>query len=296
MGYDEVTGLWVGYCTHAAWIDRDTCCVTLNIVPIIFSLFYLCLILGCASLLWGTSYMVLGPTLFGYIVHVAIADGEPCLCVGLAIQGIAIILAALAMIRRCCLRRLRGAAGGIELEPTELFADDIAGALADVQGAMTPRDVTPRDGHASFRAQRQPVPPLQCGGVDGGIFTSRSAGAYTHRSMGPYSARSAGSSTARSAGAYTSRSTSDYGGMYSARSGAYCAHSLPQEPWGTPQQEPPNVHLESYGQYVQAGGLPIHSGYSSAAAGDGSYHPNLSMEPSAQLLEQQMQVRVHGEG
>ena len=72
MGYDPITGVWIGSCTHAEWIDQESCCLTLNIVPILFTLAFLCIILGCSSYLWGTFYLASGCALFVWIVWVAI--------------------------------------------------------------------------------------------------------------------------------------------------------------------------------------------------------------------------------
>ena len=43
MGYLGSTGVWIGYCPHAAWIDRDQCCISLNIIPIVYGLCFMCL-------------------------------------------------------------------------------------------------------------------------------------------------------------------------------------------------------------------------------------------------------------
>jgi hypothetical protein len=143
MGYDPTTGLWLGYCPHAAWIDRDSCCLSLNIVPIVYGFVFLCFVVGCSSYGWVTFYLISGPTAFGYILFVAIIDSEPCLAIGLTLQAIIIAMALTALARRCRLRLHRRRAGAAEagvdavddLSPVEAYAADIA----NVQLALTPR-------------------------------------------------------------------------------------------------------------------------------------------------------------
>jgi len=43
MGYLGSTGVWLGYCPHAAWIDRESCCISLNIIPIVYGVCFMCL-------------------------------------------------------------------------------------------------------------------------------------------------------------------------------------------------------------------------------------------------------------
>ena len=68
MGYISGTRIWVGFCPTAAWIDRETCCISLNIAPTVYSFVCMCIILGCVSYGWVLTYLATAPIIFGYIL------------------------------------------------------------------------------------------------------------------------------------------------------------------------------------------------------------------------------------
>ena len=161
MGYDPATGLWIGYCPHASWIDVHSCCITLNIVPTCYSVFFLCLVIGCPSCCWGAFYMVTASAMWGWLLWVANIDGEPCLAIGLGVEAVGLCLVSCAMVRRLCIclhDRRHSSGMETELEPTPIFGDDLVGAIAGIQNALTPRGLagsTPR-GDGSTPRSRTP--------------------------------------------------------------------------------------------------------------------------------------------
>ena len=150
MGVDSGTGWWFGDCESAAWIDRDSCCLSLNIAPSLYGFFFMWLVLGCDSYAWAIFYILTGSVTFIYIVYVASNDGEPCLAFGLTIQAICVLLASVALWRRCSHRRRGQTADGgpaaADASPMEVLSSDFEAAaaatsrrLACVQSMLTPR-------------------------------------------------------------------------------------------------------------------------------------------------------------
>ena len=176
MGY--LAGIWVGYCSTAAFIDRDSCCLSLNIAPSLYGVAFLCIILGCASYGWVIWYLLTGSALWGFLLYVAATDSEPCLAIGLTFQFICIFLAATALIRRCYARYKRRRDGGDDAsdgagsDPIETFGADVL----DIQNAFTPRGElgrTPRGGGGGM------TPRGGMSSRDG--LTPRTPGRYTPR-------------------------------------------------------------------------------------------------------------------
>ena len=55
--------------------------------PGLLSAFFLLTAIDCNAL-WGLTWLVVGPVLFGGVLIVLLRDGERCLIVGLAFQGL----------------------------------------------------------------------------------------------------------------------------------------------------------------------------------------------------------------
>ena len=190
-----------------------------------YSLFFMCMALGCNSDGWVLFYLTTGPIIFVYLVYVAANDGEPCLAIGLTVQGLCIMLACCALrIRRRVSRRRRAEAGtdgtdgsgagtmtGDDMTPAEMLATGFAGLASARGGGATSRSgagdgcaATPRDaaGYAlpSYRAGYEMQPsPRQWADNGGGGVTDRGGaqqqyvyGASGRTAFGPASHRSIG--------------------------------------------------------------------------------------------------------
>ena len=83
MGWDRNTGLWLGDCPTAAFIDKTSCCLTLNIAPSLFSVVFFVFMLGCTSKGWSYFFVFLWPAVIGFVAYVCAVDSEPCLIIGL---------------------------------------------------------------------------------------------------------------------------------------------------------------------------------------------------------------------
>jgi len=187
MGIDPATGVWLGRCLHAEWlgIDVETCCLSLNIAPSMYSMFFMCIIIGCASWAWLAFFLLTGPTMFVFIIYVAVADSEPCLSIGLTVQALSICLAMVALAHRCCSFQRHGAQAAEGMDPVDppRFADVLTDAVAEV--------LTPRGGQRSSRSEQ----PLGLGAprlTPRGTFRTVSSSALTPRGDGCYAPRGGG--------------------------------------------------------------------------------------------------------